>query len=91
MNKPLWTESALPRLGKQLTDDNINNIRQLIDDCLNDNSYEHSRMCVKEETWAHCGEEILLAHVSALNFYLSRRLGFTLLVYIMGYPLFHTG
>lgn len=56
LENPLWTLSALPRLGKELTEENMNNISELIDVCLNDPSYEKSRQSVKTETWEYMGQ-----------------------------------
>ena len=52
----LWTLSALPRLGRQLTQENMENLKDLIDSCIEDPRYAESRHSVKEETWAHAGE-----------------------------------
>ncbi len=56
LNKPLWKTDALPRIGKELTADNIDNIKMLIDECIEDTKYAEGRAAVKAETWAHCGE-----------------------------------
>ena len=56
MEKPLWTLSALPRLGKELNEENMDHISDLIDACLNDPSYEASRQTVKAETWEYRGQ-----------------------------------
>ena len=56
LDEPLWNVSALPRLGKQLTDDNMNNLKELIDSCINDSQYAEGRQSAKAETWEHCGE-----------------------------------
>lgn len=56
LDTPLWTLSALPRLGSQLTPDNIDNLQELIDTCLNDPQFANGRRQVKEETWAYPGE-----------------------------------
>lgn len=56
LKEPLWTISALSRLGHQLNEENMNNLKQLIDDCLTDVQYAKERSVVKEETWEHCGE-----------------------------------
>ena len=56
LETPLWTESALPRLGCQLTEDNMENLKEVIDSCLTDPRYARGRREVKEETWAHVGE-----------------------------------
>ena len=52
----LWTLSALPRLGRQLTQENMENLKDLIDSCIEDPRYAESRHSVKEETWAYDGE-----------------------------------
>lgn len=56
LDTPLWTESALPRLGCQLTEDNMDHLSEIIDSCLADPKYAEGRRLVKEETWAHAGE-----------------------------------
>ena len=55
LDKPLWTASALPRLGRMLTDDNMEDLKSLIDECLTDPRYEQGRKEVKAETWAFPG------------------------------------
>lgn len=55
LNTPLWTTSALPRLGCLLTEANIENIKDVIDSCLDDPKYAEGRRQVKAETWAHFG------------------------------------
>ena len=56
LDKPLWVASALPRIGRQLTEENMNNVKELIDACLEDTQYAKGRKEVKAETWAWCGE-----------------------------------
>lgn len=56
LNTPLWQVSALPRIGCELTNDNITHIKELIDTCLTDTQYTEGRHIVKAETWAYCGE-----------------------------------
>lgn len=56
LDKTLWTESALPRIGKELTNDNMENLKELIDSCLDDSQYAQGREAVKAETWAYIGE-----------------------------------
>lgn len=56
LDTPLWTASALPRLGEQLTRENMENLKQLIDTCLSDPRYGEGRQQVKKETWAYPGE-----------------------------------
>ncbi len=61
LDTPLWTTTALPRLGQQLTEDNMANLKDLIDSCLSDPQYENGRREVKNETWEHAGEGAVLA------------------------------
>ena len=56
LKKPLWTLSALPRLGQELKAENMENLKELIDTCIEDPRYAESRHSVKEETWAYVGE-----------------------------------
>ena len=56
LKKPLWTLSALPRLGQELTEENMTGLKELIDRCIEDPQYAESRRSVKEETWAYKGE-----------------------------------
>lgn len=56
LKTPLWTSSALPRIGCELTEDNMEQLKDLIDSCLNDPQYAEGRRQVKAETWEHSGE-----------------------------------
>ena len=56
LETPLWTSSILPRLGCQLTDENMENLKEVIDSCLSDPQYAEGRRMAKAETWAHPGE-----------------------------------
>lgn len=56
LDTPLWIQSALPRLGCQLTEENMENLQDLIDACLTNPQYAEGRRQVKEETWAYAGE-----------------------------------
>lgn len=56
LDTPLWTTTALPRIGCELTDENMENLKDLIDCCLTDPQYAAGRRAVKEETWEYPGE-----------------------------------
>lgn len=56
LDQPLWTVSALPRIGKALTEEAMSDLKGLIDSCLEDPRYAEGRRAVKAETWAHPGE-----------------------------------
>ena len=55
LNEPLWTSGALPRLGYELTEENIHRMKELIDSCLADEKFSEGRKAVKAETWSHYG------------------------------------
>lgn len=55
LNTPLWTLSALPRIGRELTEESMNNIKDVIDSCLTDSHYAEGIQAVKNETWANIG------------------------------------
>lgn len=55
LKKPLWTAAALPRIGQELTADNMNDLKSLIDSCLSDPRFAEGRQAVKDETWANRG------------------------------------
>ncbi len=56
LDTPLWTITALPRLGRELTAENMGDLKTLIDSCLNDPSYAEGRGSVRSETWEHKGD-----------------------------------
>ena len=56
LDKPLWTTSALKRIGCELNESNIDNLKGIIDTCLDDPQYAEARRAAKAETWAYCGE-----------------------------------
>lgn len=52
----MWTFATLPKIGKQLTKDNFEHIKELIDECLEESKYKEARDTARNETWAHIGE-----------------------------------
>lgn len=56
LDTPLWTTSALPKLGRELTAESMEDLKGLIDSCLEDPCYIEGRRCVKAETWEYAGE-----------------------------------
>lgn len=56
LKKTLWTMTALPRLGRELTWENMEHLKELIDSCLTDSRYAEGRRSAKAETWAYPGE-----------------------------------
>ena len=51
-----WTFQTLPRLGMELTEDNLSNIKEIIDKCIEDPSFQEGRDRARTETWEHMGE-----------------------------------
>lgn len=60
LKTPLWTLSALPRIGCELTEESMNNIKDVIDTCLTDSHYSEGIQSVKSETWANIGNSATL-------------------------------
>ena len=69
LTDPLWTTGALPRIGQQLTEENMDNLKDLIDSCLTDARFAQGRADVKTETWAYPGEGAERAAEYLLNKY----------------------
>lgn len=56
LDEEMWTFAALPKIGKQLTENNFEHIKELIDECLTETHYKEARDTARAETWAHIGE-----------------------------------
>ena len=56
LDETVWTEDVLPRLGRELKKDNMDSIKDLIEECITDPSYAEGRKKVIEETWEFKGE-----------------------------------
>ncbi len=69
LDDPLWTTGALPRIGQQLTGENMENLKELIDSCLTDARFAQGRADVKAETWAYPDEGAARAAEYLLNKY----------------------
>lgn len=51
-----WTFKALPRVGEKLTIDNMSDIKNIIDECIENPKYAAGRSEVRDETWVYRGE-----------------------------------
>ena len=56
LKEPLWTEKILPKLGKELTDDNFTEVKNIIDECLTAGEYAAGREEARKAVWAYPGE-----------------------------------
>ena len=54
-----WGLNVVPRLGAKLTNENRNDLKTMIDSCLEDDSYSKSRHELRDEAWAYQGEGTL--------------------------------
>lgn len=56
LDTPYWTFTALPRIGQKLTMDNLDSLKEMIDECIQNPKYAAGRGEVRAETWEHKGE-----------------------------------
>lgn len=56
LDTPFWTFTALPRIGMKLSEENLENVKDMIDEVLFDPKYADGRDEVRCETWCHPGE-----------------------------------
>lgn len=56
LDTPYWTFTALPRIGQKLTMDNLDNLKEMIDECIQNPKYTAGRDEIRAETWEHKGE-----------------------------------
>lgn len=51
LDEELWTFKILPKLGNELNETNINNLKELIDDTLTNDKYSKGRQLARQEAW----------------------------------------
>ena len=51
-----WAIRTLPKIGTQLTNENMHEIGRLVDECLNDPRFAQGRDSAREEAWSYIGE-----------------------------------
>ncbi len=56
LNKPLWTVGALEKMGQVLTEENFENIKEIIDGTLESAKVKENLKAVKDQTWCYFGE-----------------------------------
>ncbi len=56
LDEKLWTFEILPEIGRKLTPSNMNDIKSLIRECLQDEKLQAGRDRARSETWMHMGD-----------------------------------
>ncbi|MBQ9249408.1 MAG: CDP-glycerol glycerophosphotransferase family protein [Oscillospiraceae bacterium] len=56
LDEELWTFQTLPKIGMQLTAENLDQIRTVIDTCIEDPRFQQNRDAARRETWQYMGE-----------------------------------
>ena len=55
LKRPLWTQSALPQLGRCISEADLADMKSLIDRCIDDPDLAKGRAAVKDQTWENRG------------------------------------
>ena len=58
LEEEMWTFEVLPKLSLQLTEDNLGNMRELIDRALNAPELKAGRDLAREQTWTNQGHSV---------------------------------
>lgn len=56
LKSPIWTFEVLDKLGLKLTQNNMKEIKSLIDKCLSDERFAKGRTIARSECWEYIGE-----------------------------------
>ena len=56
LDDELWTFTTLPKIGRQLDESNVDNLKQLISECLTDPAFQQARDEARAECWACRGQ-----------------------------------
>ena len=67
MDEELWTFEALPKIGMQLTADNLGSLKELIDTCMSDPRFQAARDQARAETWENKGNAVNLRSLQLLG------------------------
>lgn len=67
LDEEMWTFTALPRLGKQLKDEDIDRIKVLIDNTIDSKELQKTRQEVKKECWENIGQSSSLIAEYLIN------------------------
>ena len=55
LDEDIWTLGALPKLGRMITSDNLSDIKNLIDTCIESDEFAKGREEVRNECWQEYG------------------------------------
>ena len=55
LDEELWTFRTLPKIGRQLKEEDLDSLRDIIDEMLGDVRFPEALEAAREETWAHIG------------------------------------
>ena len=56
----MWTFKTLPQIGRQLTAENMHDLKKLVDELLSSSDNQEKLQSAREETWVHIGEAATL-------------------------------
>ena len=56
IDNDIWAISVLPKIGEKLEPENMQNLKEIIDSCLNDEKYQDGRDEARKEAWNYIGE-----------------------------------
>ena len=58
-NQTSWIKATLPKLGMEITEENLPRIGELIEECLGSTEFSEGREIARSETWSSIGEGAL--------------------------------
>jgi len=56
LDSTIWTLEYIPKLGAIISDDDLEHIKTLIDNCIEDSKYSDARRDMRDKIWLHQGE-----------------------------------
>ena len=56
LDEELWTFTTLPKIGRQLKEEDFGQLKEIIDSMIGDPAYKQAIEAVKSECWAHIGQ-----------------------------------
>lgn len=56
LDDELWTFRTLPKIGEQLSEEKLDRLKEIIDECLSAPERQEARDAARAETWAYPGE-----------------------------------